>query len=51
MHHLLHSHVFIHLHVASHLGTLDAAREGCDVELTEDGVGGPIPKMEGSDKY
>jgi hypothetical protein len=34
MHHLLHSHVFIRLHLASHLGTLDAPREGCDVDLT-----------------
>ena len=34
--------------LASHLGTLDAPRDGRDdgVEL-EDGVGGPIPKMEG----
>ena len=28
---LLHFHVFIHLHIASHLGTLNAPREGCDV--------------------
>ena len=37
--------------VASHLGTLDAPCEGRDdrVEL-EDGVGGPIPKMEGLSK-
>jgi hypothetical protein len=33
MHHLLHFHVFIHLHLISHLGTLDAPREGYDVEL------------------
>ena len=31
MHYLLHFHVFIHFHIASHLGTLDAPREGCDV--------------------
>jgi hypothetical protein len=30
----LHFHVFIHLHLVSHLGTLDAPREGRDVELT-----------------
>jgi hypothetical protein len=35
MHHLLHSHVFTHLHLASHLGTLDAPREGRDVELPQ----------------
>jgi hypothetical protein len=29
----LHFHVFIHLHLASYLGTLDAPREGHDVEL------------------
>jgi hypothetical protein len=34
MHHLLHSHVFIHLHLASHIGMLDAPHEGRDVELT-----------------
>jgi hypothetical protein len=33
MHHPLHFHVFIHLHLTSHLGTLDAPREGHDVEL------------------
>ena len=38
----------MHLHLTSHLGTLDAPREGCDdgIEL-EDGVGRPILKMEG----
>jgi hypothetical protein len=29
----LHFHVFIHLYLASHLGMLDAPREGHDVEL------------------
>ena len=30
---------FTHLHIASHLGTLDAPREGCDVGAEpEDGV-------------
>jgi hypothetical protein len=29
----LHFHVFIHLHLTSHLGTLDALRGGHDVEL------------------
>jgi hypothetical protein len=39
MHYLLHFHVFILLHLASHLGTLDAPREGCDVGAKlEDGV-------------
>jgi hypothetical protein len=33
MHCPLHFHVFIHLHLASHLGTLDAPRGGHDVEL------------------
>jgi hypothetical protein len=33
MHCPLHFHVFIHLHLASHLGMLDAPREGHDVEL------------------
>jgi hypothetical protein len=33
MHHLLHFHVFIYLYLTSHLGTLDAPREGHDVEL------------------
>jgi hypothetical protein len=48
MHCPLHFHVFIHLHLASHLDTLDAPREGHDVELNpEGGVGGPIPRMEG----
>ena len=31
MHCLLHFHVFIHLHLAPHLGTLDAPRDGCNV--------------------
>jgi hypothetical protein len=39
MHHLLHFHVFICLHLASHLSMLDAPCEGRDVELTEDGGG------------
>jgi hypothetical protein len=33
MHCLLHFHVFIHLHLTSHLGTLDASREGHEVDL------------------
>jgi hypothetical protein len=33
MHHLLHFHVFIYLRLTSPLGTLDAPREGHDVEL------------------
>ena len=52
MRHLWHFHAFIHLHWASHLGTLKAPHEGHDdgVEL-EDCVGGPIPKMEGLLEY
>ena len=42
----------MHFHLASHLGTLDAPREGChDGIEPEDGVGGPIPKMEGALEY
>ena len=42
----------MHLHLASHLGTLDAPREGHDDRVkSEDGVGGPIPKMEGPLEY
>ena len=40
--------IFMHLHLASHLGTLDAPREGRDVGAKpKDGVGGSIPRMEG----
>ena len=40
--------IFMHLHLASHLGTLDAPREGRDVGVKpEDGVGGSIPRVEG----
>jgi hypothetical protein len=39
----LYFHVFIHLHLSSHLGMLDAPCEGAE---PEDGVGGSIPKME-----
>ena len=39
MHRLLHFHAFIHLHCASHLGTLDEPREGRDFRAEpEDGV-------------
>ena len=31
MHLMLPFFAFMHLHLASHLGTLDAPREGCDV--------------------
>ena len=43
----------LHIHaLASHLGTLDASREGRhDGIKLEDGVGGPIPKMEGPLEY
>ena len=51
MHCLLHFHVFIHMHHASHLGTLDEPREGCDVEPNSKiGFGGSIPEMEGLSK-
>jgi hypothetical protein len=40
-------HVFTHLHLPSHLGTLDAPREGHDVGLNPKMVfGGSIPNME-----
>ena len=43
--------IFMHLHIASHLGVLDEPREGRDVGAEpEDGYGGPIPKVEGLDK-
>ena len=43
---------FMHLHLASHLCILDAPREGHDVGVKlEDGVGGPISKMEGPLEY
>jgi hypothetical protein len=39
MHLLLTFFAFMHLHLASHLGTLDAPREGCDVGAKpEDGT-------------
>jgi len=42
----------MHLHLVSYLGALDESREGRDdgIEL-EDGVDGPIPKMEGPLEY
>ena len=37
--------IFMHLHIASHLGTLDAPREGCDVGAEpEDGVWWTYPE-------
>ena len=48
MHLVLPFITFIHMHLASHLGTLDKPCEGCDVELNPKTVfGGSIPKMEG----
>ena len=42
----------MHLHLASHLGTLDEPREGHDDGVEpKDGVGGPISKMEGPLEY
>ena len=41
----------MHLHLTSHLGALDEPREGRNEGVEpEDGVGGPIPKMEGLTK-
>jgi hypothetical protein len=51
MHLVLPFFIFIHLHLAYHLGTLDAPREGQDVEPNLKMVfGGPISKMEGLNK-
>ena len=37
--------IFMHLYTASHLGTLDAPREGCDVGAeSEDGVWWTYPE-------
>ena len=45
----MHSYICI---VAFHIGTLDAPREGHDDGVEpEEGVGGPIPKMEGPLEY
>ena len=45
MHFLLHFYVFIHLHLAPHLGTLDASQKGCDVGAKpEDGVWWTYPE-------
>ena len=50
MHLILPFFIFMHLHLASHLGTLDEPREGRDVGAeTEDGVWW-IQKMEGLSK-
>ena len=47
MHLILPFFIFMHLHLASHLGTLDAPREGRDVGAEpEDGIWS-IQKMEG----
>ena len=43
--------IFMHLHLASHLGALDEPREGRDVKPNSKvGFGGSIPKMEGLSK-
>ena len=45
MHCLLHFHVFIHMYLASHLGTLDEPREGREVGTEpEDGVWWTFPE-------
>jgi hypothetical protein len=51
MHFVLTFFTFMHLHLASHLGTLDEPHEGRDVGAKPKTVyGGPIPKMEGLSK-
>ena len=48
MHLVLPFITFIHMHLASHLGTLDEPREGYDVEPNSKiGFGGSILKMKG----
>ena len=43
--------IFMHLHLASHLGAVDVSREGHDVESNSKMVfGGPILKVEGLNK-
>ena len=43
--------IFMHLHLACHLGALDESREGHDVGANPKTVlGGPIPKEEGLSK-
>ena len=43
--------IFMHLHLASHLGALDESREGHDVESNSKTVlDGLIPKVEGLNK-
>ena len=50
MHVVLSFITFMHMHLASHLGTLDEPREGCDVEPNSKfWFGGYIP-MEGLSK-
>ena len=45
MHLILPFFIFMHLHLASHLGTLDEPHEGCDVGAEpEDGVWWTYPK-------
>ena len=52
MHLILPFFIFMHLHLASHLGMLDAPCEGRDDGIEpEDGVGGPFLKMEGPLEY
>jgi hypothetical protein len=51
MHYPLYFHVFMHLHLASHIGTLAEMCEGNGVGAKpEDGVDGSIPKVERSDE-
>jgi hypothetical protein len=51
MHLVLPFFIFIPLHLVSHLVTLDAPREGRDMEPNPKVVfGGPISKTEGLDK-
>ena len=51
MHLVLPFITFIHMHLASHLATLDEPHKGCDVETNSKiGFGGSILKMEGLSK-
>ena len=51
MHVVLLFFIFMHLHLASHLGALDESREGLGVGTNPKTVlGGPILKVEGLNK-
>ena len=51
MHLVLLFFIFMHLHLASHLGAIEESREGHGMEtIPKIVLGGPIPKMEGLSK-